>query len=79
MVARREGRGKGIVKECGMDLYTMLYLKGITSKLSYLLTYLLINQPTLYSTGNSAECYVAPWPEEEFGGESIHVYVWLSH
>ena len=30
---------------------------------------------TLGGTGNSAECHV----EEEFGGELIHVYVWLSH
>ena len=32
----------------------------------------------LYSTGNSAQCYVAPWMGEEFGGEWIRVYVWLN-
>ena len=55
-----------IVKEFGMDMYTMLYLKGIT------------NKELLYSKGNSYQCYVAAWMGVEFGGEWIHVYVWLS-
>ena len=32
----------------------------------------------LYSTGNSAQCYVAAWMGGAFGGERIHVYVGLS-
>ena len=32
-----------------MDMYTLLYLKWIT------------NKDLLYSTGNSAQCYVAAW------------------
>ena len=32
----------------------------------------------LYSTGNSAQCYVAVWMGEKFGGEWTHIYVWLS-
>ena len=36
------------------------------------------NKDLLYSTGNSAQCYVAAWMGEEFGEEWIHVYVWLS-
>ena len=32
----------------------------------------------LSSTGNSAQCYVAAWMGGEFGGEWIHVYLWLS-
>ena len=32
----------------------------------------------LHSTGNSAQCYVTTWMEQEFGGEWIRVYVWLS-
>ena len=32
----------------------------------------------LYSTGNSAQCYVVAWMGGEFGGEWIHEYVWLS-
>ena len=32
----------------------------------------------LHSTGNSAQCYVAARVGGEFGGEWIHVYVWLS-
>ena len=47
-------------------MYTLLYLKWIT------------NKDLLYSTGNSAHCYVAVWMGGELGGERIHVYVWLS-
>ena len=32
MVARGEERGKGIVREFGMDMYTLLYLQWITKK-----------------------------------------------
>ena len=32
----------------------------------------------LYSTGNSAQCYVAAWMGGEVGGERIHVYVGLT-
>ena len=39
--------GEGIVREFGIDMYTLLYLKWITSK------------DILYSTGNSAQYYVA--------------------
>ena len=49
-----------------MDVYTLLYLKWITSKV------------LLYSTGNSGQCYVAAWMEGKFGEEWIHVYGWLS-
>ena len=42
-----ERMGEGIVKEFGMDMHTLLYLKWITSK------------DLLYSIGNSAQCYVA--------------------
>ena len=63
---QREGYGGGIVMEFGMDLCILLYLKWIT------------NKDPLYSTGNSAQCYTAAWMGGEFGGEWIHVYVWLS-
>ena len=55
-----------IVREFGMDMYTLLYLKWIT------------NKDLLYTTGDSAQCYVAAWMRREFQGEWIHVYVWLS-
>ena len=42
-------------------MYTVVYLKWIT------------NRDLLYSTGNSAQCYVAAWMEGELGGERIHV------
>ena len=59
-----EGREEGIVRELGMDMYTMLYLKWITNKV------------LLYRTRNCAQCYVTSWMRGEFGGEWIHV--WLS-
>ena len=55
-----------MVREFGMDMYTLLHLKQIT------------NKDVLYSTGNSAQCYVAAWMGREFGGEWIHVYVGLT-
>ena len=60
-------RGKGIVRESGMDRYTLLIFK-------------MDNQqgPTGTCTWNSAQCYVAAWMRGEFGGERIHVYVLLS-
>ena len=56
----------GIVREFGMDMYTLLYLKWI------------INMDLLYSTGNSAQCFVEAWTGRGYGGEWIHVDVWLS-
>ena len=50
-------RGKGIVREFEIDMYTLLYLKWITNKV------------LLYSTGKSVQCYVAVWMGREFGGE----------
>ena len=61
-----EGWGERMVREFGMDMYTLLYLKLIT------------NKDLLYSTGNSAQCYGAAWMGGECGGEWIHVSVWLS-
>ena len=52
--------GEGVVREFGTEVYILLYLKQITSK------------DLLYSTGNSAQCYVAAWMGEEFGGEWSH-------
>ena len=50
-----------------MDMYALLFLKWITDK------------DLLYSTGNSAQWYVAAWMGEEFGGRMDTVYAWLSH
>ena len=55
------GKG-GIVREFGMDMYTLLYLRWIT------------NEDLLNSTRNSAQCYVAAWMGGEFEEEEwIHV------
>ena len=51
--------GKGIIRESGMDRYTLLYLKRIT------------NKDLLHSTWNYAQCYVAAWMGGEFGEEWI--------
>ena len=40
-----------------MVMYTLLYLKWTT------------NKELLWSTGNSAQCYVAAWMGREMGGE----------
>ena len=45
---------------------TLLYLKWVTNKV------------LLYSSGNSTQCYTAAQMRGEFGGEWIHVYVWLN-
>ena len=66
MVARWKGRGEGIVRAFGMGVCTVLYSKWIA------------NKGLLYRTGKAAQCYVAAWMEGEFGGEWIHVYVWMS-
>ena len=54
------GAKEGIVREFGMVMYTLLYLKWIT------------NKDLLYSTGNSAQCYVAAWIGGEFVGENVY-------
>ena len=41
-----EGGGEEVVREFGIDMYTLLYLGWITKK------------DSLYSTGNSAQYYV---------------------
>ena len=60
------GQGKGRVRESGMVMHTLLYLKRIT------------NKDLPYSTWNSVQCYAAAWMGRESSGEWIHVYVWLS-
>ena len=56
-----------MVRGFGMDMYALLYLKRI------------INKDLLYSTKNSAQCYVAAWRGGEFGEKKgIHVYIWRS-
>ena len=55
-----------MVREFGIDMFTLLCLKWITSN------------DLLYSTSNSAQCYLAAWMGGEFGGERIHVYAWLN-
>ena len=46
MVARLRG-WEEMVREFGMDMYTLLHLSNIT------------NKDLLYSTGKSAQCYMA--------------------
>ena len=58
-----EGMVEGIVREFGMYMYTLLYLKCIT------------NKNLLYSIYNTAQCYVAGWTGGEFGREWIYVCV----
>ena len=66
MVTRGKGCKEGIVREFGMGMYTLIYLKWKT------------NKDLLYSKGNSAQYYMPVWMGWEFGGVWIHVYIWLS-
>ena len=66
MVARGEGWRDGIVREFGMDRYTVLYLKWIT------------NRGLLCSTENSAQCYVAAWMGGECGGEWTRTHIHMN-
>ena len=56
-------QGEGIVEDFGKVMYTLLYSKWIT------------NKDLLYSTWNSAQCYVPAWTAVGFGREHKHVYV----
>ena len=49
-----------------MNTYTLLYLKWITDK------------DLIYSTGISAQCYVAAWDGRGVWGRMHILYVWLS-
>ena len=60
-MVREQGWGEGIVREFWMDRGTLLYLKQIT------------NKDLLYSTGKSAQCYLAAWMGREFEGEWVHM------
>ena len=57
-----EGWEEGIVRECGIDMYILLYLKQLTNKDLFV---------------QHMECYVTAWMGGEFGGEWIQIYVWL--
>ena len=63
MVARGRNEGKGLVREFGMDMYTLIYLTWIT------------NQNLLYSTWDSAQCYVAAGWEGGLG-ENGYMYMY---
>ena len=57
-----EGWREEIVREFGMNMYTLLYLKWIT------------NKDLLYSTGNSVQFYVAAW----MGGERMDTCICMA-
>ena len=50
-----EGWEERIIKELGINMYRLLYLKQITNKV------------LLYRVGNSVQCYVVAWMEESLG------------
>ena len=64
-MAAGEELGEGRVREFGMGMYTVLYLKWIT------------NKDLLYSAGNSTQCYVAAWMGRDFGREWIQRLLWM--
>ena len=62
MVARQKGGGRDSYRVWDGRVHTAVFN----------------NKDLLYSTGNSAQCYVAAWMGGEFEGEWTHVHVWLS-
>ena len=58
--------GEGVYTDCGINMDTLLYLKWIT------------NKDLCRAHGTLLNSYVAAWMGGGFGGERIHVYVWLS-
>ena len=61
---QEEGWLEKIIREFGINMYTLLYLKWIT------------NKNLLYSTGNPAQCHVPAWLGVGFKGEWIHTYIY---
>ena len=57
-------RGEEIVKDFGKIVYTLLYLKWIA------------NKNLLYSTWNSAQCYVPAWVGGRFG-ENGYMFMYV--
>ena len=60
---QRDGWEEGIVREFGMDMHTLLYLKWIT------------NKDLLYSIRNFAQCHVAAWMKGGLG-ENGYIYMY---
>lgn len=58
--------GGRIVREFGMAMYSLLYLKRV------------MNKDLPNSTWNCAQCYMAAWMAAGLRREWIHVYGWLS-
>ena len=58
--------GGGIVRDFGKIMYTLQYSKWIT------------NKDLLYSTANSAQCYVPAWMGQGLGdwGENGYTYMY---
>ena len=55
-----------LIREFGMDMYTLLCLKCI------------VNKDLLYSTWNSAQCYVTAWMGESLGENGyMYMYGWI--
>ena len=68
MVVARRGQDRGRDSYgIGMNTSTLLYLKWMTNKILL-----------LFSTGNSAQCYVTAWMRGEFGENGyVYMYGWV--
>ena len=68
--------GGGGVKDEGKDS-SGVWNGHVHSAIKRIITLLkrITNMDLLYGTWNSAQCYVAAWMGEGFGGEWMHVYV----
>ena len=73
---QREIWGKRTVREFGMGMYTLMYLKQIANNTIHIGVFKTVS--LLPSTWKSARCSLAAWTGGEFGREWIYVYAWLS-
>ena len=64
----------GSTGKCTQSVHLMKTYGCVYTALFKMIT----NKVLLYSTWNSAQCYVPVGVGEGFGGEWIHVYLWLS-
>ena len=64
-MVNQRGNWGGINKEIGINIYTLLHVKQITSK------------DLLYSTGNYSHCLIIIYKEQQ--SEKIHMCIYLNH
>ena len=67
LMGTKRGRENGMNWEIGIDIYTILCIKGIT------------NENLLYSIENSTQCSVMTCKGRKTKKDEISEYVWMIH